>query len=185
MLFLGFFSVATASADRGLPELFAETFYSVDYVENECRENIFRFVESASANGLELRNAEIWMIEDYSGRIDQGVTGVVARNPEAPSRTRENRWDYHTVLFDDGMIYDFDFTNEPQPIEESAYWLEMYLTGKERSDKSTRLEKIGNYKITRYSAESYIRSAANGQRDLDLIQEIRLKDHHPELFPKF
>jgi hypothetical protein len=184
-LFLGLFSTATASAAPGLPDLFADAFYSANYVENECRENIFRFLELANEKGADLRDVEIWMIEDYSGRLGQGVAGKQVRNPADPTKTREDRWDYHTVLFAEGTIYDFDFTNEPRSIEESAYWLEMYLTERERSNPATRLDKLGNYQITRYTAESYIRSAANGQRDLDQIQVIRLKDRHPELFPKF
>lgn len=135
---------STAFAQITLDQLLAQRFYTDAYRSGECGTNIMKLVEEAHGRRLDLSRANMLKITSPGFVHLEGIRGYAARNqgqlisPQTFRRDArypeheilrtpgEKFWYHHVVLEKDGVIYDFDFLNEPTPKSVEVYFREMF-----------------------------------------------------------
>lgn len=139
-----FLSMSFAFADDNkVKELFENTFYSDHYQESLCATNITSFVQLAHRSGIDVSRFNILYIDDFGELYPTGVKAYRARNQGSflpdfhlyqPTNNKlpikeagEINWLIHVVLEVNGMIYDFDYTNEPKVVDVKSYFEDMFM----------------------------------------------------------
>lgn len=161
--------LAGAADKHPLTELFEQSFDSEVYEQRFCGRNIMRFVDLAEARGLDLRGAAIIRIEN-AGVSNFGMVkaflaregGAVIREPRENGKpyrhyhAGETNWYMHVILDYRGIIYDFDFTNEPRVLKKSDYFRAMFLpeTAAARKKHAARIGQ--DYSVTVLPVSQYL-----------------------------
>lgn len=106
------------------------------YEDGFCSTNIFNLIKQMQQKGLSLDRAEVLFIIP-NGEVDPILKPLSYRGVE-------NEWDFHTVLFFDGKIFDFDSTGQLQAPKE--YFREMFgVTETESHDIWVRAIPAGDF----------------------------------------
>ena len=154
-------SAGADSATIGrLTQLFERSFFS-HYEAGRCGDNITQLVQMAQSQHLNLDGGFILLIQNqgYStfGLVNaEQVRGAGRLIPGLPANERryevgEKNWYHHVILYYDGVIFDFDFGNEPRVLAARDYFEQMFLNEKRQPGFGGfyvgREEKLKNYKI--------------------------------------
>ncbi len=165
LLFLAFgsnlpFVNADVATQNALGRIFERRFYA-GYEERRCGESIEGLVTAAQNAGLSLNKARVlsithqgfsvfglvnaeWVRE--SGRLLPGTENAGRRYEMG-----ERNWHFHVILLYDGLIFDFDFGNEPQVFTVRDYFEQMFLNESREPGYGKhyvgRDEKRKNYQI--------------------------------------
>jgi hypothetical protein len=122
-------SDAALSEDHeSLAHLFKSQHHEA-YLSGQCGDNILNFFRKVKAEGLELENLSMVVIEN------KGLSGFGMVNAEAARDSirgapvsSEKNWYHHVIAVDSqGFVYDFDFTESPQVIHLKNYAETMFL----------------------------------------------------------
>lgn len=168
------------------PEL-AEEFKSSwvsGYKAGKCGQNVMDLVTRAQAKGIDMSKAKIVNITN-----DGYIMSVMHRRnsgqlfPEPVNGYRFapgiHNFYFHVVLENNGLIYDYDFGNEPQIVTADEYLRRMFIEEPVPLPKWTIFDKIKEreeYKVFFYSAEEYL-----NQGDEAPAPEIRLIEYYNSL----
>ena len=143
LLLLSFFFVTHSFADTELVKHFTSTFNS-NYEASRCGDNILQLLERAEKLQINLNGARIIEITNTGNSVFGMVNAEFAResgrlNPQYPASgfrnlPGETNWFHHVVLEKDGLIYDYDFGNNPKVVPVRTYFEKMFLTEKKRSE---------------------------------------------------
>lgn len=146
-----------------LKKEFTDTFVS-HYVNNKCGQNIMNLVRRASGKGVDMSKAKIIKLTG-GGYIMQAL---FARNEgtRLPSPIGDIVFSpgvspmyFHVVLEKDGLIYDFDYGNQPTVVPVKKYLEKMWLeipanTGGTIVDKLPY--RLKSYEVNLLSAQQYL-----------------------------
>jgi len=108
------------------------------YVGGRCRRNIEHFILSLKNKKIDLSNSYLLMIKNISSN-DQGYLICYRCRQDSLSDIGpgpSKQWSYHAVLLSDGVVFDFDYTNRPTPVEYSFYFQDMFTPFSYRSSIS-------------------------------------------------
>jgi len=114
-------------------------------------------VDLSNASIIEIRNSGLSVFGLVNAEYARASGSV---NPSYPVsglkfHPGERNWHNHVILESEGIIYDFDFGNSPQPITTSAYIEKMFLNEKTREEGGEffvgREEKIQTYQVYKRS----------------------------------
>lgn len=120
------------------------------YINNVCSDNVYRLVELLNDNGLDISDATVLLVYSRIGDEPFNIQDRAQRIfPSNYRGTGGGRWKFHTVLNHHGMIYDFDFTDNPRPVAAQT-WLEKMWPLNEQSDAR-------DYYYKAISAATYLR----------------------------
>lgn len=154
------FSSLAAWSNTHLKAAFQNTF-NTHYTAGRCGDNILSLLERADAQRIDLTNANIIEISNKGNSLFGLINSEFARgggrlNPTYPASgprnlPGENNWHHHVFLEQDGLIYDYDFGNEPRVVSTKAYFEKMFLIEKRTSEGGTfyigREDKLKDYEI--------------------------------------
>ncbi len=147
-------SLPAFSLDRERLTPLFKSHYHEAYVSGRCGDNILKFLRKAEAQGLEIRNLSMVVIEN------KGISGFGMVNAETARDTirgtpaaSEKNWYHHVIAVDsEGFVYDFDFTETPLVTDLKTYAEMMFLnetecTGGGRSGEFCigRNDKLNDY----------------------------------------
>ena len=150
---------------EALTQQFRGEFYN-QYRAGKCGQNVMELAERAAANGINISNARVLQIRNVGFSVFGLVRAEFARgsgplaNSPQPHGIRwypgGTNWQFHAVLELDGLIYDFDFGNEPKVLRVAEYFEQMFLNEKENNPRAMfyvgRDEKLSKYEVTVVSA---------------------------------
>lgn len=120
--------ISQAFADAELIKMFKDSF-TTNYVSGRCGDNITGLATRADEKRINLNNANILII-DNPGFTNFGMVNVEMARGALRSGPGPMNWFHHVVLEKDGMIYDFDFTNQPKIVSINVYFQNMFLSDK-------------------------------------------------------
>lgn len=154
------FTSLAAWSNTKLKASFRNTF-NTHYTAGKCGENILSLLQRADDQRIDLTNANIIEISNKGNSLFGLINSEFARgggrlNPTYPASgprnlPGENNWHHHVILEQDGLIYDYDFGNEPQVVSTKAYFEKMFLVEKRTSEGGTfyigRADKLKDYDI--------------------------------------
>lgn len=136
-------SISVAFADPELIKHFSKTFNS-NYEAGRCGDNILQLLERAEKLQINLNGARIIEITNTGNSVFGMLNVEFAResgrlNPQYPASGPRNlpgerNWYHHVVLEKDGLIYDYDFGNDPKVVPVKTYFHKMFLEEKKRSE---------------------------------------------------
>lgn len=142
--------------------------------------NIMRFIQLARSIKIDLSNMQILGIEDKGMNSLEGAHPYVGREegngiqptPTAPPfrHTGSAEWFHHYVLYVDGYVIDFDYTNKPTVVPLRYYMFHMFMNPNHKDD----LEKIKNG-VGKYELEFET-------MDKQLVKKGLFVDLYPEWF---
>jgi len=147
-------------SQRRLKLIFEQQFYS-QYEQGKCGDNILGLLREAQAQKLPLDGARIIQIQNKGFTVFGLVNAEWVREagrliPGLPANERryevgERNWYHHVILYYEGLIFDFDFGNEPRVISVQDYFEQMFLNEKRNPDSRGtyvgREEKLKNYEL--------------------------------------
>ncbi len=113
----------TSPSTSALTPLFEQRFQTA-YAPGRCADNILRLIVAARAAGISLKDSRVLLMENLGGSLFGYMNVELARDEYEP---RERQWSYHVVLEHDGMIFDFDYTNQPRVESIATYFERMFL----------------------------------------------------------
>jgi len=124
LFFISIFSSDSFALQRGCTDLFAITTtakiekifqerFELDYVEGDCPNNIRKLIAALEIE-IPIDRAQVWVIKSDRALLTSRARGGATRMA------------LHVVLELAGTIYDFDFTNQAQPVSVDRYLLNMF-----------------------------------------------------------
>lgn len=172
-------SAESAFAKSTMSEVFASTFRTT-YVANQCGTNIMNLVKQASQAGVDVSNASIVQITN-KGNFNFGMVGAFQAREEGPRyQTPVNgfkfapgltSWYFHVVLEQDGLIFDYDFGNEPLVLPAAAYFEAMLLPEQKwqmGSKITPRAERLAQYQVSIFPAADSLSGQRSKPTDVSL-----------------
>lgn len=183
------FSTPSFAADLAqLRELFVKNFKS-KYESRKSVQNIENLVRDAIEQGIDLMGAELVEIRNEA-RETYGLISVFQARELSPSsgdrgmspsysRTPLN-WSFHHFLLADGMVFDFDFRNDPTILTIDSYINEMFIPKSRQDDPIYRKKKMADYLLQFYS----LHPKQTKQSDLTLNNRIFFQSHKYRLSEK-
>ncbi len=180
--FIGIFSstFAIAADLNALTNLFHSSFNSPIYHEGRAWDNVHNFITLAIKNNYNLENARFITLENTTGANYGFVGALKARNQGKLTNINdkyslrepgEANWSYHAILIAEGMVFDFDFTNEPRLLKISDYFSKMYIAENKQNDDNYVFNKFANYEIKEYSINTEFT-----QNNLQFINKMNLNN---------
>lgn len=127
-------------------ETFTQLFYS-SYRPGCCYENIWNFTRSLSEKQVDLSHAKVILLfipEETLVALD--------------TRDAWKEWKFHLVLENEGVIYDFDFTPTPAPLDFGTYFESMFKAKSDAWGLDKQPDKIRVYEL---KAEDYFQRYQN------------------------
>lgn len=161
--------ISNAADIPALTKLFTETF-KTHYDARFCGMNITRLVESAMEAKIDMKGASLMKLESDAWNLQ-----CVSARGNRPGSLRP--FEKHWVLFADGWVFDYDFTDKPKVIRLSEYIEEMFIPnfkpnlGNYDPERSIR----GAYQATLFDATEYYQNKSNTQgmkREVVLMNEL-------------
>lgn len=153
----------TAFASPQLAEEFKSTWVS-GYKAGQCGQNIMDLLNRAQAKGIDVSNARIVSFNNDGYLLSvmhRRGAGVPLEKPIGDIRSAPGirNFYFHAVLEKDGLIYDYDFGNEPQivPIQDyirRMFWEEPFP--KQKYIIYDPLKEREDYLIEFISAKDYL-----------------------------
>lgn len=143
--------ISVAEANPALRQEFRQT-YTSHYVATKCGDNILGLIGRAENKGIDMSDANILIIENKGFSVFGMVNAEYARGIRRDGKPSETNWFHHIILEKDGLIYDFDFSNNPEILSVKDYFEKMFLQEKTKEQGGEhyvgRDEKLKTYKIT-------------------------------------
>ncbi len=151
-----------AGSAHELIPLFQKRFFE-NYVSARCGDNIRGLLDEAHVRGLDLSSAELIVITNQGPSVMGLVNAELARSEDG-SKPGEQNWYHHVILAFDGLVFDFDFTNDPTPLPVAPYFEKMFLEEMRDRDRPWarvgRKRKLAEYKLQIFSGTEYYASQA-------------------------
>ncbi|MBL7714218.1 MAG: hypothetical protein JNL01_02045 [Bdellovibrionales bacterium] len=152
------FSVSAFAADiAAITQQFRASFRDdTIYTDGRCGPNVTRFIDILKNKRINIRGLQIVEIKDRGLSSLEGAHPYLARGrgslqrngPCAERGTRapgEAEWFHHVILTADGMVFDFDYTNNPTVVTLNEYFITMFLPPEARGDVERISRSLGNY----------------------------------------
>lgn len=164
-----------AVASEILKSEFESTFYT-HYVEGKCGRNTAALIERALAKGADMTGARVIVVTNdgyHFSTTHRRNAGDKLETPLPGIRFSPGikNFFFHVLLEKDGLIYDFDFGNEPAVVSLEEYIRRMFWEEPERT-QYTGLEPLTarrQYNIAFVPYEHYLRElSATGFPQLKL-----------------
>ena len=150
-------SIAKADDSVNLKQLFTTQFVS-GYQPKECGRNIMAFVELAAQKQIPMESASILHITNRGQTELDAVWGLQARGGRGAER-----WIFHVVLESDGLIFDFDYGNSPNPVPTGEYFRTMFLDAKHLPRNSFVRDPMSDYLVQRVPVSAYLNHLRTGR----------------------
>lgn len=151
-------TISSAFADRELVRHFKETF-STHYQAGRCGDNITGLTARANVKRINLNNANILVVVNKGGTVFGMVNVEVARGALRTGPGPKN-WYHHVVLENNGLIYDYDFTDTPRVARVKDYFQYMFLSDKKGVGSSFDYvdpeRKLNDYEVEIIPAYDYL-----------------------------
>ena len=149
-LFLLQFTLSVAYADAELIKFFKDS-YAANYVEGRCGDNITGLVTRANAQGLNLNQANIVIIENKGFSMMGMINVEYARGSRRDGKPGPTNWFHHVILEKDGLIYDYDYGSTAQVVSVKSYFEKMFLSDKKGEGASIDYinpeDKLTDYEV--------------------------------------
>ena len=153
-----------AAADPArLTELFRDGFVSM-YAPGGCGNNILRLIQKAEEARIPLKDAQVIVLENEGGSVFGMLNVESARDERWPG---EKNWYFHVILVHGGLVYDFDYTNDPVVDTVESYLERMFLHEERRPPDGFlvgREHKLNEYSVRSVSARDYLRARTRNEK---------------------
>ena len=147
--------------------------YYSDYKAQQCQENIRRFIKAAKEAGYDFSYAKVIVLRNKGISALGQVNARFARSSNMNISPRERNWRFHVFLERDGLIYDFDYSNQPQILSVKDYFEKMFFNPKGINRfKITKEEKLNEYTIELYNAYEYLKRQENLLKKISLFSYL-------------
>jgi hypothetical protein len=146
-----------------LGEIFREGFVSM-YAPGGCGNNILRLVMKAEEARIPLKDAQVVVLENEGGSVFGMLNVESARDARWPG---EKNWYFHVILVHGGLVYDFDYTNDPIVDTIEDYFERMFLREERRPPDGFlvgRDNKLDDYSVRSVSPREYIQARSRGEK---------------------
>jgi len=168
-------SQTQALANPSLKPLFEDRFRTA-YAPGRCADNILRLLVAARAAKIPLEHSRVLFIENLGGSLFGYLNVELARDEADP---RERQWSYHVVLEHGGMIFDFDYTNQPRVDTIATYFERMFLDEDPKPLNGFyvgRKWKLKEYGIQIHPALNYLKVKEEYQK-LPELKPVRFSEY--------
>lgn len=159
--------VTAIAADLpALTKLFKTHFWDdkiYNFDQSDCGGNVIRFAKLAQSLKIDLTNVQIAKIVDKGLSSLSGAHPYVAREegdifrPTPATRPHfevgECEWFHHAILIADGLVIDFDYTNEARLVPLKDYFFHMFLAPEYQKDAKKARQYLGAYSIKSYDLD--------------------------------
>ena len=137
------------TASSPLVQLFTHSFNTL-YESNRCGENVLAFTQLAAQHGLVTPQSYILQITHRGGTELDPVWGLKARGEGL------KRWMFHAVFESDGLIFDFDFGDQPRVVSVQQYFHEMFVDLQGKRAPLFFSDPLKDYMVKRVPAADYL-----------------------------
>lgn len=168
-------SQAHAVSSGALKPIFEDRFRTA-YAPGRCADNILRLLVAARAAKIPLEQSRVLFIENLGGTLFGYLNVELARDEIDP---RERQWSYHVVLEHGGMIFDFDYTNQPRVDTIATYFERMFLDEDPKPLNGFyvgRKWKLKEYGIQIHPALNYLKVKEEFQK-LPELKPVRFSEY--------
>lgn len=149
-----FFLVITSLSHASTAEIFRRSYYD-SYREGQCGLNVLNFFERLETEGEDISALSIVYLENKGTSVFGMVNAEKARTKlNEQWATEEKNWYHHQFAIDkNGIVYDFDYSNNPTPTPFKEYVESMFLNEDECINPKPaefcggRKEKLNNYHL--------------------------------------
>lgn len=170
--------IGSAFADSELIKMFNASFSS-GYQAGRCGDNITAFVTRADQKRINLNTANILIISN-KGYNTFGLVNVEVARGALRNGPGATNWHHHVILEKDGLIYDYDYTNEAKVVSVKNYFSHMFLSDKRgeglSSDYVNPEEKLDDYEVEVISAYEML-DARRDRRKTPEGEKLRLRKY--------
>lgn len=166
-------SLPAFATSADLRRLFHNTFYSSLYEARRCGKNVFSFIDLARQHSIPIESATIVRIENKGYKNFGLVRGWQAREGGARIRAASHdsaggrlqfhpgsrNWEFHVFLVQDGLVFDFDFSNHPVVLPLRTYVMAMFGSVGQASHQdrySMPAPPLDEYRVSLTPAKAYL-----------------------------
>jgi len=154
-----FFLVMTSLSHASTAEIFRKSYYD-SYREGQCGLNVLNFFERLETEGEDISGLSMVYVENKGTSVFGMVNAEKARTKlNGQLATEEKNWYHHQFAIDNkGIVYDFDYSNNPTPTPFKEYIESMFLNENECSNPKPaefcggRKEKLNDYQLKFFDA---------------------------------
>lgn len=149
--------------------------YHETYIGGDCSRNISVFIRDIVFEDMDLSNAKVLIFPGFRmNHIRTDRRSIYASTTYQGLERFCGVWNYHVVLYLDGFIYDFDYTNKPVVVSYADYLRD--AVGVYEEDRTERLNLDSEIYVIHHT--NYINKFGTVMK---LVNSLALRQPEPKL----